>query len=76
MSSAYDIDAINRTLGLGNDTDAMTAVLPDLDEHEKTQRHAEPWLPAACMPTIHCWSHATMAQSIQQHDRRFVRRCN
>ena len=46
MSSAYDIDAINRTLGLGNDTDAMTAVLPDLDEHEKTQRHAEPWLPA------------------------------
>ena len=47
MSSAYDIDAITRMLGLDNNGDVATAVLPDPDEHEKTQRHAEPWLPDA-----------------------------
>lgn len=45
MSSAYDIDAINRMLGLNNDGDVTTALLPDLDEHEATQPDAELWLP-------------------------------
>ncbi len=45
MSSAYDIDAINRMLGLDNDGDVTTAVLPASDDHDATQPHAEPWLP-------------------------------
>ena len=45
MSSAYDIDAINRMLGLDNDGDVTTAVLPNLDEHDATQQDTEPWLP-------------------------------
>ena len=44
MSSGYDIDAINRMLGLDNDGDVTTAVLPDLDEHDATQQDSEPWL--------------------------------
>ena len=46
MNSAFDIDAINRMLGLDNDTDVATAVLPDLDEHQVTPAENEPWLPA------------------------------
>ena len=45
MSSAYDIDGINRMLGLDNDGDVTTAVLPDLDEPDAMQQDAAPWLP-------------------------------
>ena len=52
MSTGYDIDAINRMLGLDNDADAATAVLPDLnDEHDTTQAFDESW--AAADHTIH-----------------------
>lgn len=42
MSSAYDIDVINRMLGLDNDGDVTTAVLPDLDDHDAAQPQNEP----------------------------------
>ena len=44
MSTGYDIDAINRMLGLDNDSDAATAVLPDRDDHNTAQSQIEPWL--------------------------------
>ncbi len=45
MSNGYDIDAINRMLGLDNDTEGTTAVLPDPDEFQGTQTENAPWLP-------------------------------
>ncbi|GEM_PF-565584 len=45
MNNAYDIDAINRMLGLNDDTDATTAVLPHPDETEMDHATDEPWLP-------------------------------
>lgn len=45
MNTGYDIDAINRMLGLDNDADVTTAVLPDPVEHQGTQTENAPWLP-------------------------------
>ena len=45
MSTGYDIDAINRMLGLDSDADATTAVLSDPDDYQITQAENAPWLP-------------------------------
>ena len=44
MSNGYDIDAINRMLGLDSDSETATTVLPDLDDNNTEQSQNEPWL--------------------------------
>ncbi len=43
MSTGYDSDAINRMLGLDNDSDSATAVINVLDDHDSDHPQNDPW---------------------------------